>query len=310
MTTASASAPTHVGSFKNWLTAFVHGPSQIYFQANIWTGLLILAAFVVADWRMAMLVALGCVASMLAGRWLGAKPDNVVAGMQGFCGALVGAATFAALGGDQWASYPIAIVGGLICAPVTWFVVWVFALKPMQRFALPSTTAPFCIVATGILLTTVPLHVSSAPLTVADSTVAAFFRSLLTNVSQVVLIDNVWAGALILVGLFVASWKVGLAAVLGSVIGSLCALAVGETLTETANGLAGYSGVLTAIALSVVFLRSSALSWILAVIGTIVTAFVTLGMHQLSAPTYTWPYILTTWVFLIIAAFIPQAKRT
>lgn len=85
---------------------------------------------------------------------------------------------------------------------------------------------------------------------------------------------------------------------------------VGETLTETANGLAGYSGVLTAIALSVTFLKSSPLSWILAIIATIVTAFVTLFMHQLDVATYTWPYILTTWVFLIIAHYIPAAERT
>ncbi|MCQ2001206.1 urea transporter [Arthrobacter sp. zg-Y108] len=128
--------------------------------------------------------------------------------------------------------------------------------------------------------------------------------------SEVVLINNVWSGALILLGLFVASWKVGLAGLLGSVVGSLCALAMGESLTETANGLAGYSGVLTAIALAVVFLRSSTLSWVLAVVGTVVTAVMTVIMHDFSAPTYTWPYILTTWVFLVIAQYIPAARRT
>lgn len=309
MSTADATAQNKVASPGAWLLGFGHGLSQIFFQANIYTGLLILAAFAVADWRMAVLVIIGCIGSTVTGRLIGASATDVVAGLQGFCGALVGAATFAALGG-QAAAYPIALVGGALCAPVAWLVVALFTRTPLKVFALPSTTAPFCIVATGVLLSTQALHVSSPASATIDSVPLAFARSLLTNVSQVVLVDSIWAGALILAGLFVASWKVGAAAVLGSAIGSLCALAMGETLTETANGLAGYSGVLTAIALAVVFLQSSGISWLLAVIGTIITAVVTLLMHQLPGPTYTWPYILTTWVFLVIAHYIPAAKRT
>ncbi|AWB86150.1 urea transporter [Mycetocola zhujimingii] len=308
MSSTRSEARSQDSKATNWLLAFAHGVSQIFFQANLWTALLFLAAFVVADWRMALLVVLGCVAQTVTGKLLGVKTDDVVAGLQGFCGALVGAATFTILGG-QLASYPIAIIGGALCAPITLLFIWLFTKTPLKIYGLPATTAPFCIVATIILLSTVPLHVSSSPELTTNSEVLAFFRSVLTNASQVVLIDNVWAGALILIGLFVANWKVGIAAVLGSVVGSLCALALQETLTETANGLAGYSGVLTAIALSVTFLKSNATSWILAVIGTIITALVTLLMHRLGAPTYTWPYILTTWVFLVIAHYIPSAKK-
>lgn len=306
MSTAGAAAPGIPGT--GWLKGWGQGLSQIFFQSNIYTAVLILAAFAVADWRMALLVLIGCAGNMLGGRLLKADPPSVISGMEGFCGALVGAATFTIVGA-QWAAYPIALLGGILCAPVTRLVVALFTKTPLRVFALPSTTAPFCLVATGILLSTQSLHVSSAPSATIDSEPLAFARSLLTNVSEVVLINNVFSGALILLGLFVAGWKVGLAAVLGSVVGSLCALAMGESLTETANGLAGYSGVLTAIALAVVFLRSSVVSWVLAVIGTVVTAVVTVIMHNLNAPTYTWPYILTTWVFLVIAHYLPAAKR-
>ncbi|MCQ1957651.1 urea transporter [Arthrobacter sp. zg-Y826] len=309
MSSAGTASPNPSISSAGWLKGWGQGLSQIFFQSNIYTALLILAAFVVADWRMAVLVLIGCAGNTVGGRLLKADSSSVTSGLEGFCGALVGAATFSTIGG-QWAAYPIALIGGLLCAPVTWLVVALFTKTPLRVFSLPSTTAPFCIVATGILLSTEALHVTSAPSATIDSESLAFARSLLTNVSEVVLINNVWSGALILLGLFVASWKVGLAGLLGSVVGSLCALAMGEALTETANGLAGYSGVLTTIALAVVFLRSSTLSWILAVIGTVVTAVVTVIMHDLSAPTYTWPYILTTWVFLVIAHYIPAAKRT
>lgn len=308
MSSIGATASNSPISGAGWLKGWCQGLSQIFFQSNTYTALLILAAFVVADWRMALLVLIGCAGNTLGGLLLKADPSSVTSGLQGFCGALVGAGTYSAIGG-RWESYPIALLGGLLCAPVTWLVVALFTKTPLKVYNLPSTTAPFCLVATVILLSTEPLHVSAAQSGTVDSEPLAFARSLLTNVSEVVLINNVWAGALILIGLFVAGWKVGLAGLLGSVVGSLCALAMGESLTETANGLAGYSGVLTAIALAVVFLRSSSVSWVLAVIGTVVTAVVTVVMHRLDAPTYTWPYILTTWVFLVIAYYIPAAKR-
>ncbi|WP_241384486.1 urea transporter [Rhodococcus sp. CH91] len=307
MTTGTAESHRSMGSPRSWLVGFGHGPSQIYFQANIYTTLLIMAAFVVASWQMAVLVAIGCVAQTLTGWVIRTKAADLIFGMQGFSGALVGAATFATLG-SQWFSYPIALVGGALAAPVTWLVDELFTKTPLKTYALPSTTAPFCIVATIIHFVFERWWVESSQMTI-DSTVVAFFRSLLTNVSEVVLVDNVWAGALILIGLFVANWKVGLAGLLGSVVGTLCALALGESLTDTGNGLSGYSGVLTAIALSVTFLKESVISWVLALLGTIVTAVVTLVMHDLDVPTYTWPYILTTWVFLVIAHYIPAAER-
>ncbi|MCC2333140.1 urea transporter [Cellulomonas wangsupingiae] len=287
--------------------SWADGLSQIFFQRNVWTGLLILAAFVVADWRMAVLVLIGAIAGTVTGALIGA--DDVPLGMQGFCGALLGAAVYTALGAQGW-SYPIALVGGIACAFVTWFFVHLFASRPLARFALPATTAPFCIVAGVMHATTARLQERSPAIHVTDDTAVTYLRSLLTNVSEVVLVSSVWAGALILLGLFIASWKVGLAAVMGSAVGSLCAFALGWSESDIGEGLAGYSGVLTAIALSVVFLRSSAASWVYAAVGTVVTAVVTLGLNDaFDAPHYTWPYILTTWVFLVIAVAVPALRR-
>ncbi|QEW04131.1 urea transporter [Microbacterium lushaniae] len=288
----------------------LHGPSQIYFQQNVITGLLVLAAFFVADWRMGILALIGAAGGILGGRLVGFTLADVAAGMQSFCGTLVGAAVFAALGGDAWWSYVLAFVGGVATGPVTWLVNALFTKTPLKRYDLPFTTAPFVIVATIIALSTLRLAVDAAPSDLPDEPVLAFLCSLLTNVSQVVLVDNVIAGGLILVGLFVASWKVGIAALLGSVLGSLTAIVLGESWSELANGLANYSGVLTAIALTVTFLKSSTASWIYALPWIVITAVVTLGMHRAGWETYTWPYILTTWVALIVAYYVRGLRRT
>lgn len=292
-----------------WGLGLLHGPSQIYFQQNVVTGLLILAAFFVADWRMGILAVLGATGGMLGGRAVRFSPQNVSTGMQSFCGTLVGAAVFAALGGSEWWSYVLAFLGGLATGPVTWLVNALFTKTALKKFDLPYTTAPFVIVATVIALSTLRLAVATPASDLPTDPVPAFFVSLLTNVSQVVLVDNVISGALILLGLFIANRKVGLAAALGSVVGSVTAVVMGEPWSEIANGLANYSGVLTAIALSVTFLKSSVASWVYAVPWIVITAVVTLLMHRAGLDTYTWPYILTTWVALVIAYFISGLKR-
>lgn len=291
-----------------WPAAAANGLSQVFFHTRLVTGLLILAAFAVEDWRMAVMALLGTLAGSLAGRFLGSGEADVRAGLQGFCGALVGAATFAAVGG-QWQGYLITVVGGALCAPLTWLLGRAFARHPLRALALPPTTAPFCIVATAIFLATGPLQVDTALLPVEPTDQEAFIQSLLTNISQVVLVDSVLGGALILLGLFIAGWKVGLAAILGSVVGSICALAMNVSLEETGHGLAGYSGVLTAIGFAAVFIKGKWLPWILAVVGSTATAVVTLLMHRLSIPTYTWPYVLTLWAGLALVHVAPRLHR-
>jgi urea transporter len=293
-----------------WARGLFNGQGQVFFQQNILTGALIIAAFVVADWRMAILAVLGTIGGMAGGRAMRFSLHNVGTGMQSFCGTLVGAAVFAALGGSSWWPYVLAFVGGIATGPVTWLVNALFTKTGLARFELPYTTAPFVIVATIIVVATRPLAQVAAASALPTEPAPAFFVSLLTNVSQVVLVDNVFSGALILLGLFIANWKVGTAAVLGSVVGSAVAIVLGESWSEIANGLAGYSGVLTAIALAVTFVKSSIASWLYMVPWVAVTAVVTLLMHRAGVETYTWPYILTTWAALIVAYSLKVLTRS
>lgn len=306
--TRAARRTTDPNATVQWGPSLAHGIGQIFFQPVVWTGLAILAAFVVADWKMAVLALIGTISSTLTGYLLGVAHSDIQAGLQGFCGTLVGAAVYTALG-SQWEAYPITVVAAALTAPVSLAIIWLFSRDPLKPINLPATTAPFCIMAGLMYVMTFSLHVSSSSDVVKETTSAAFAKSILTNVSEVVLINSVWSGALILLGLFLARWTVGVAALLGSVVGSLCAFALGEDLTGISNGLEGYSGVLTAIALAVVFVKGTWEPWALAVVGSAVTALVTVWMHHVSGPVYTWPYILTTWVMLVIVYLVPNLHR-
>lgn len=291
----------------NGLFSLLYGSSQIFFQTKAVPGLLILAAFAVADWRMAVLVLLASASSSLTALLMRVPVGEVRNGHQGFCGALVGAAAYAVLGWG-WLGLVAAVIGGMACAPVTWAVGSFFATAALKPFKLPYTTAPFCIVAGLMLIATTGHEVTREIVEIDDSLESNFFRSLLTNVSEVVFIDNVVAGALILLALFAAHWKVGLAALLGSVLQSLMVLVLQEDAVNLGRGLMGYSGVLVAVAMAAVFLKGTWQPWVMAVVGAVLACLITILVQDLHG-VFTWPYVLTTWVLLVAARFIPGIKR-
>lgn len=281
--------------------------SQIFFQAKVLPGLLILIAFVVASWQMALLAVVGCICSTLAGMLLRFPSALIRAGHHGYCGALVGAAAFGALG-SGWLALAAAVIGGLLCGPVTWVMVKAFdssLLKPLQ---MPYLTGPFCVVASLMFFVTAGHHVERAPVVLDESTSALFFRSIVSNVSQVVLVDSALVGVLILVALFLSHWKVGLAALLGSVMLSVLAIATGQDRLLLGHGMLGYSEVLASIALAAVFLKGTWQPWVMAIAGTLLVGVVRIPIQDWYG-VYTWPFVLTTWMLLAGGHFIPGINR-
>jgi urea transporter len=293
-----------VGSL-NWIAATTRGLSQIYFQANVWTGLTVLAGFAIANWRMAVLAVVGLLFSTLSGVLFRRRLGELGNGLHGYCGALVGAAQFAALG-FTWPAAVFAVVGGLACGPVTVALAWLFYHPSIRKYALPVTTAPFCIVAGVLFAVHAPLHGPGTDLPeVPENVLANMGQAILSNISEVVLVDSAIAGAVILVGLFIAHWKVGVAALLGSTLEACMDLATGSDVQALAHGLLGYSGVLTAIALAAVFLRGTWQPWVAAVVGVVVSSVLAWVMGLTALPVYTWPFILATWFMLVVLHHIP-----
>ncbi|MET3811786.1 urea transporter [Arthrobacter sp. UYEF3] len=293
----------------NWFAVISRGLGQIYFQANAWTGIAVLAGFGIANWRMAALAVVGLLFSTLSGVLCRRTPAELGNGLHGYCGALVGAAQFAALG-FTWPSAVFAVLGGLACGPVTVAVAWLFYHPAIRKYSLPVTTAPFCIVAGVLFAVHTPLHGPRTDLgEVPDNILANMGQAILTNISEVFLVDSAIAGAVILIGLFIAHWKVGAAALLGSVLEAGMDLVTGSDVRALAHGLLGYSGVLTAIALAAVFLRGTWQPWVAAIIGVVISSTLAWLMGLTALPVYTWPFILATWLMLVVLHYIPGFRH-
>ncbi|MBO1198120.1 urea transporter [Staphylococcus simiae] len=126
---------------------------------------------------------------------------------------------------------------------------------------------------------------------------------LLKNISQVVLLSNKWTGLFILIGLFIADWSVGLAAIMGSLIAYLLAHHVNYTDEEINEGLVGFNPVLTAVALTI-FLNESGLNILITVMATVLTLPVGSAVREFlkpyQIPMLTIPFVIVTWFAVML----------
>ena len=129
-------------------------------------------------------------------------------------------------------------------------------------------------------------------------------RIVLKNISQVLLLNNAWTGLFILLGLFIGSWKVGVMALIASVIALLLAKRTNYSEEEINTGLSGFNPVLTAIALTL-FLVPKWYSLIIILVAIIITMPIGSAFREFfkpfGVPMLTMPYVFVSWLILLMS---------
>ncbi|WP_405793025.1 urea transporter [Streptomyces sp. NBC_01506] len=300
-----------------YLLASVRGFGQVDLQASLWTGAFIVAGLWTAGWRIGLFATLGTLVATASAYALGVDRSGIALGLQGYCGCLTGIALVTSLGYHP-ATYVLTVVGAIMCTLLMAALTTV--LKP---YGLTPLTAPFCLVS-GVMALGAPSfdriwHGAPKPVSSAtggdtgiswDDLWHAFF----SNVSQVFLVDTWYVGLIMLVGLAFAGVRVVLYAAAGSVVGILAAWALGAPTALIADGIYGYNAVLVAIAVGAVFLTGTVWNGAYAVFGaaatTGLTAALTSFFTSFGGHTFTWPFILTTWVLMAAVPLLPRLNRS
>ena len=296
------------------LTVCLRGASQVFFMENALTGVLFFAAmgwasYASGNWATVIGAAIGVVVATLTAWLLDCDGPSIRAGLFGFNGVLVGAAlpTFIAASPQLWV---YVIVGSAASTVVT----AAFSATLTKSWGIPGSTGPF--VLTGWLMvagayTFGGLQVTGdAPKLAADyvqgavaippalDLVRIFFR----NIGQVFLLGNEISGAIILAGIFIASVPAGVATAAGSLIAMVVAIGMGANPATVAQGLYGFSPVLTALAVGVIFLNPSMKAALYALLATVTCVFVQgafdVIMPPSGLPSFTAPYVLTMYLFI------------
>lgn len=298
----------------NFVTESLKGTSQVFFMENPVTGILFFVAMAYASyasgvWATTIGAAIGVVVATLTARLLDCDEKSIASGLFGFNGVLVGAAlpTFISASPQLW----VYVVVGAAASTV---ITAAFSATLTAKWGIPGSTGPF--VLTGWLMVAGAysfggLQVTGdAPKLATDyvqglasipaplELVQIFFR----NIGQVYLLGNEISGAIILLGILIASVPAGIAAALGSLIAMIVAIGMGADPAVVSQGLYGFSPVLTAMAVGVIFLKTSPRVALYAALATVVTVFVQGALDVMVSPagipSFTAPYVLTMYLFI------------
>lgn len=135
----------------------------------------------------------------------------------------------------------------------------------------------------------------------------------LKGIAQVFLINSWVTGIFFLAALAVSSLRATMWAAVSSAIALLIVILWRGPGADIANGLYGFSAVLTGIALGATYCNYSWKSAIWTIIGIISTVFIQAAMNAFFAPmglpTLTGPFCLATWLFLLPAYSFFQPKQ-
>ncbi|MDG3010047.1 urea transporter [Rhodococcus sp. D2-41] len=287
---------------------------------SAWCGLFFAAALFASGWKYGLFALIGTAVSTLTALVWQVDGDRVLAGLEGFNGALVGTAAGVFLGPEYLSSWLMAAAGSVAATIVTAALV-----RLLGTWDIPTLTFPFCITA-AVLTIAAPefqrlwhgrtglaglVEPAQGPTGLGW---ADLWRAFFANVAQIFFMPQWYVGLLFLAGIFVASRRAGVVASLGSVVGIVTAWALGSPADEIRAGLLGYNAVLVALALCGVFLAVSVWSVAYAVIGAASSTGVTGALSDFFTPvgghTLTWPFCLTTLVFLLAAPALPRLRRT
>ncbi|MFG2498859.1 urea transporter [Streptomyces sp. NPDC048441] len=289
----------------------LRGQAQVTFLPSAAAGAVFCVALFAAGWDYGLYGLVGTAVGTATARLLGAAPDRVTTGLEGFNACLTALCFAVFLGAGHLSTAVLALAG---CVVVT--VVTAAAVNLLAVWDLPSLTLPYCVLASAMTIAAPGFervwhhgealasltHAATGPTTLQLADLA---RAFFADFAEIFFMPQWYVGAVLLVGLFVASRRAGFVACLGSAVGIGSAWALGAPAAQIADGTMGYNSVLVALALCGVFLPVRAATLAYAVVGAASATAVSAAMSALLAPsgghTFTWPFVLTTLAFLAAA---------
>jgi urea transporter len=225
------------------LRTLLRSLGQIVLQPNAFTGACLLAAWWVAEPRLACAALMGAVAANVSAMLAGCRDDDTRAGLHGFNGALAGLAAFSFIR-DAATATAVAILAATATA---WLV------GPWSRWlrarGLSCLSSPYLIVTWCWL----PMITSGAqpvsPASLHSPGLTQWSGAVLAGFAQTGFGSGALAGWLVLTGIAAASCRHALWALGGATLASAAHLLLGATPHSFDTGLLGFNGALTALAL-------------------------------------------------------------
>ncbi|MDW4253162.1 urea transporter [Staphylococcus saprophyticus] len=278
--------------------------SQVLLLNNAWTGLFILLGLFIGSWKVGVMALIASVIALLLAKRTNYSEEEINTGLSGFNPVLTAIALTLFLVPKCY-SLIIILVAIIITMPIGSAFREFF--KP---FGVPMLTMPYVFVSWLILLMSFQFKFVNADVNILPNAIQEiqfsghhiqFINAFLSGFSEIFLLKSVLAGTLILIGIFIASRKAGVYAIVANLIGFLAVIVLGANHDQINEGLFGYNVILTVLALGIAF-RTRIQRPISIVLGILLTVVIHAGMTTLltpyGLPVFTLPFIIATWIML------------
>lgn len=271
---------------KDYIIKILRGVGQVMLQNSVWTGLLFLIGIFYNSWLLGLGAILGTIISTNTALILKYSKDDIDNGLYGFNGTLVG----------------IAI---LFYFPVNFLTIFflVFGafistiIMNKMKLMVPAYTAPFVLSTWVVIIAIKFFSLSSLIFSPLPPDTAFYLFSMTSHgLGQVMFQGSLVTGLIFLLAIFINSKMSALYALYGSALGGFLALALSLPLNAINIGLFGYNAVLCGIALG----SKTKKNFILATLAILLSVVINYLMGNLGFITLTAPFVLATWIVLLI----------
>ena len=302
------------GKLIAFLIESLKGISQIIFIENTITGLFILAAITVSSISLGVIALLSAMIGTLVAKAGGADKLLVKQGLMGYNSVLTGLALHLFLEGpNMWI---VALAGAAVAA-----ILSAMMMHFIGNIGLPILTFPFITLTWVILLASYKLDSINLSSSLVPQSLANWelhiageinlVDGIFNGIGQIFFLSSTLSGILLFIGIFWASKRMGIYAIIGNVFAFLTAIALGGEHVLIMLGLYGYNAILTILAVSAVFTtRENRLSPITGVVAACIsvplTASVSILLLPYGLPALTMPFVLSTWLILGARKFLPN----
>lgn len=299
-----------------FVDSVLRGIAQVMLQDNRYAGLLFLIGICWNSWLFGAATLLGAAVSTATARALALDGGKVRAGLYGFNGALVGIALLYFLRPDALTWACVVVAAACSTSVTAALSAW------LERWHLPAFTAPFVFVSWGFFLATARfgrLHSTDLLPTAGLPTgtrvegivdAATIGNGIFNGIAEVFFQANAITGVLFFAGLLVASRRIAVAALAGSLAGLLVAWGMGAAEPAIRSGAFGFNSVLVAIALAGALDLRRRPERILMAIALLATPFafaaLSAALQPLGMPALTFPFVLVAWMCLLASSALPE----
>lgn len=295
------------------LRSLFRGAGQVMFQNSMWTGLFFMAgifwgAYAEGQGLVAWGALVGLIVSTVTGHIVALPKKDGLQGLWGFNGVLVGCAFMTFLGSTVWSWLAL-----IVCSALTTWVRTglnnVMAPWKVNSFTFPFVLCTWIFLLAARVMKGLPPDYMSTPELPGNfsAAIGLGFGNLvvcwLKGIAQIFLINSWVTGALFLIGLAIHNRWSALWAAVASALSLLVIIVFKGPGKDIADGLYGFSPVLTGIALGSIFYKVNRMSALWSLLGIVVTVFVQASLNvfltPLGLPALTAPFCITTWLFLL-----------